>query len=158
LKLKQDNSCATSSPWHPPTGGFNCFKDSWKFDQAGSGEITFTATGYDIYVALFDAPGNSPHYQVVIAGWNGSSIRLLRDGNQVGNGFDFKVADPTVYNSYTVRFDQQNLKIQVYSNGVLTGELTDSSWAAPNAQYFSLAQSGVNGNSVNIGSICKKIF
>jgi len=46
------------------------------------------------------------------------------------------VANPSVYNSYVVTFNEAAKQISVSMNGVNVITVTDSSWAASNAKYY----------------------
>ena len=144
--------CPTQYPYSPQNGVFGggswqFWCSDWSLAQPGNGAVSFNATGNDLYVGLFDAPGTKVFkYALVIAGWSNTQIKLYENGvfsNELSTA-NFNVPSTDIPNSYIITFSKSAITVSFNGNIVFSYVDPHFTSQAGNAQYISLSQYGSN--------------
>ena len=122
-------------PPPPPSDCFDSnvephFEESWRFAKTNSGVISFTATGYDFNIGLFNEPNGYRVLNINITGRRNrkTTITAGREDTEICS-FRHGV-NPEAENTYTITFSSNQKSITLDINGVYF-----------NCQYYSTRRS-----------------
>ncbi len=129
-------------PPPPPSECFDSteephFEESWKFAQTNSGIISFTATGYDFNIGLFNEPNGYRVFNINITGRRNRKTTITAGRDDIELCSFRHGVNPEVENNYTITFSSNQKSITLDINGVFFNCPYYSSRRSANVVSFS---------------------
>ena len=147
------NDCPTY-PYQPRNGVFTgsyweYYCPDWSLSQPGNGNVSFFATGNDVYVGLFDQVNTKTFkYAIIFSGWSNTQVKLYKNGdfNTAIASANFQIPNVNIPNSFNFVFNKNQKTISVYFNDQLAFNFVDSNYLtqAGSAQLISISQYSSN--------------